>query len=296
MERTYPYPPGEGLAKWVSTDWLKEHLEDRNLMVLDAQPNIHDYIMGHIPGAVYMNEGLLRAAQRDQPAMFVPPLAIQPTLRRIGVEAGRPVVVYTGAGPYSKCKAGMGEGLDQAMVAYCLLRFGHDNVYLLDGGIEKWLEEGKPLTKVYPEAKESDFQAQVRLDFFIEYREFREIKDQDDVVLFDARPRQFYEGQAMWPKPGHIPGAVNLPWRSLMSEKNSRMLRGDQEIREIVSQFDLSKDKTIICSCGTGREATLEFLIFRYYLGYPKVRVYEGSFTEWTSHPENPTVTGPSPR
>jgi len=296
MKRTYPYPPGDGLAKWVSTDWLEAHLEDQNLTILDTQPNIHDYIMGHIPGAIYMNEGLLRVAERDQPAMFVPSQAIEPIFRRIGLKADVPVVIYTGTGPYSQCAAGMGEGLDQTMVAYSLIRYGHSNVLLLDGGIEKWLEEGKKLTKVYPVVRESDFDVKVRRDCFIEYEEFKAIKDRGDVLLFDARPRQFYEGHAMWPKPGHIPGAINLPWRSLMSETNSRLLNSEEEIRDIVSRFDLTRDKTIICSCGTGREATLEFLVFRYYLGYPKVRVYEGSFTEWTSHPENPTVTGPSPR
>lgn len=94
----------------------------------------------------------------------------------------------------------------------------------------------------------------------------------------------------------HIPGAVNLPWASLMDEGNKRLLKPDDEIQAILESKGVRPDKTIICSCGTGREATNEFLLFKWYLGYPKVKIYEGSFTEWSLYPDNPTVTGKSPR
>lgn len=121
------------------------------------------------------------------------------------------------------------------------------------------------------------------------------MKNKDDVMLLDARPPAMYEGQAVWIKPGHIPGAVNLPWANLMTEDNSRLLKPEDEIKEILKEKGISKDKTIICSCGTGREATNEFLLFKSFLGYPDVKIYEGSFTEWTSFPDNPTKTGPKP-
>ena len=116
------------------------------------------------------------------------------------------------------------------------------------------------------------------------------------MVVLDARPPATYQGQGPWPKPGHIPGAVNLPWKGLMSEGNTRQLRPLSEIRAAAEAVGATPDRTIVCSCGTGREATNEFLIFRYLLGYPRVRLFEGSFSEWISHPENPTVTGPDPR
>jgi thiosulfate/3-mercaptopyruvate sulfurtransferase len=78
--------------------------------------------------------------------------------------------------------------------------------------------------------------------------------------------------------------------------ENKRELKPDDELVRLIEAAGVTKDKTVITTCGTGREQTNEFLIFRYYLGYPKVRGYEGSFTEWISHPENPTVTGSSPR
>ena len=291
-EKAYPHPPGEGAVKWVSTDWLEKHLEDKNLTVLDVQPNVHDYIQEHIPGAIYLNEGLLREPLKGRPAYYVSPEAVQPIFRRVGLKNDVPVVVYTGTGPFK----GWGDGLEQTMMTYSLARFGHNKVYVLDGGTDKWKAEGRPLTKVFPKIQESDFTVDVRREYFAEYEKFEAMKDREDVILFDARPPHVYEGQGPWIKPGHIPGAINLPWTRFMNDKNKRLLKPDEEIQSIVKEHGVTRDKTIICSCGTGREATNEFILFKWYLGYPKVKIYEGSFTEWSSYPENPTVTGKNPR
>jgi thiosulfate/3-mercaptopyruvate sulfurtransferase len=291
MTKLYPYPPGEGRIRWISTDWLEEHL-DKNLMKVDVQPNVHDYILEHIAGAVYFNEGLLRVSLKGRPAVYGPDGVMQANFRRIGLVSDQPVVVYTGLGNFKK----WGDGLEQTMMAYTLVRFGHTAVYLLDGGLDKWKKEGKPVTRVFPPVRESTFTVRVQRDFYVEYEEFKSIKDRSDVILLDARPSPLYEGQGPWIKPGHIPGAVNLPWTSLMTADNTRLLNPDDEIQTILESKGITRDKTIICSCGTGREATNEFILFKWYLNYPKVKIYEGSFTEWTAYPENPTVTGKNPR
>ncbi len=286
--KTYPY--GEGVVKWVSTDWLEEHFDD--LMILDVQPNVHDYIQEHIPGAVYINEGLLRVPRNGLPAQYVPPDVVQSLMRRVGLEANVPVVVYTGVGPFK----GWGDGLEQTMMAYTLARFGHNAVYVLDGGIEKWKAEQRPLAQEYAEVEASDYIVRVRSDYFVEYDEFKEMKDRDDVILLDARPPGVYEGQGPWMKAGHIPGAVNVPWKSFMDDDNARLLKPDDEIQAVLDEHDITPDKTVICSCGTGREATNEFILFKWYLGFPQVKIFEGSFTQWCAYPDNPTVTGSSPR
>ena len=228
--------------------------------------------------------------------MYVPPESIQPVLSRAGLEPDKPVVVYSGAGRYSKCTAGLGDGLEQTMMAYSLVRFGHNKVYILDGGSEKWKDEGRELTKVFPKWAPSNFKLQQRREYFIEYEEFKRIKDGKDVILFDARPAEVYEQGGLWIKNGHIPGAFSLPWRSLMTKENSKLMKSDEELQQLISKFDITPDKTLLIYCGTGREATNEFLFFKFYKGYDKVRIYEGSFTEWSSYPENPTVTGKNPR
>ena len=294
--KTYPYPPGKSIVKWISTDWLADHINDVDLMILDVQPNVHDYIMGHLPNAIYLNEGLLRSARGQLPAMYIQPEALQPVLSQAGLDPSRPVVVYSAAGRYSKCTAGLGDGLEQTMMAYSLIRFGHKNVYILDGGLEKWKSEGRELTKVFPSWKPSNFEVRVQKEFFIEYEEFKKLKDREDVILFDARPFEFYKEGGLWIKNGHIPGANSLPWRSLMSKDNAKLLKSDEELQELLDKFDITPEKTLIVYCGTGREATNEFLFFKFYLGHERVRIYEGSFTEWTSYPENQTVTGEQPR
>ncbi|MGA9099251.1 MAG: sulfurtransferase [Methanotrichaceae archaeon] len=293
--KTDPYPQGESKVKWISTEWLSQHLND-NIIILDVQPNVHDYIMGHIAGAIYLNEGLLRSAWDRLPAMYVPPESIQPVLSRAGLEPDKPVVVYSGAGRYSKCTAGLGDGLEQTMMAYSLVRFGHNKVYILDGGLEKWKDEGRELTKVFPKWAPSNFKLQQRREYFIEYEEFKRIKDGKDVILFDARPAEVYEQGGLWIKNGHIPGAFSLPWRSLMTKENPKLMKSDEELQQLISKFDITPDKTLLIYCGTGREATNEFLFFKFYKGHDKIRIYEGSFTEWSSYPENPTVTGKNPR
>ncbi|MHB9155067.1 MAG: sulfurtransferase, partial [Endomicrobiales bacterium] len=190
---------------------------------------------------------------------------------------------------------GWGDGLEQAMVAYSLARFGHDSLYLLDGGIDKWKAEGRALTKYFPRVPPSDFTPEVRSGYFIGYDEFKQVKDSESVTLIDSRPAALYEGQGPWIKPGHIPGAINLPWTSLMDGRNRALLKTDEELQRILSAHEIGPDKNIIVYCGTGREATNEFLLFKWYLSYPSVRLYEGSFTEWCSYPENPTVTGKYP-
>jgi len=274
--REYPYP-SKSDVRWISPDWLDENMDD--VRIIDVQPNVHDYIMGHIPGAVYMNEGILRVARGRQPASFVPPESIESVFSSMGISRDVPVVVYSGPGVYSRCAAGVGYGL----------------AHILDGGIEGWMESGRKLTKEFPDVLESRFRAEIRCEHFVGMYELRSMMEGEDIILFDARPTPSYEGQAMWIKPGHIPGAHSLPWRNLMTEKNSRLLRSDVELRSMISGFDLD-NKKIIVYCGTGREATNEYLFFKYYLGHPDVRIYEGSFTEWSSYQENPTVTGPNPR
>lgn len=290
MSREYPY--GKGKVKWVSTTWLEGHLGDRGLMLLDVQPNVHDYIQEHISGAVYMNEGLLRVPLKGLPAQYVPPEAMQAIVRRVGLKADVPVVVCTGTGPFK----GWGDGLEQTMLAYTLARFGHDNVYVLDGGIDKWKAEGRPLSQEFPKVEASDFNVTVRESYFVTYEAFGKMKDEPDTVLLDARPSTVYEGQGPWIKAGHIPGAINVPWSSFMDPGNKRLLKPDDEIQAVLDKHGITPEHTVICSCGTGREATNEFILFKWYLGFPKVLIYEGSFTEWSSYPENPSVVGKEPR
>lgn len=286
----YPYSKGDGKVKWVSTEWLEDNL-DSELMIFDAQPDVHDYIKEHIHGAYYLNEWFLREMQGNDPARYIPKEAIQIIFRKLGIRKDMPTLVYTGKGVFSK----RGDGWGQTMAAYSMARFGHDNIYILDGGIDKWKKEERWLTKTFPFVEESEFEVELRKDYYVGYDEFKRIKDNDNTVVLDARPFKYYAGPSLWNKDGHIPGAKSLQAAALMQPKNRQLLKPVDEIKSLVEERGAASDKNIICYCGTGREATNLFLVFKWYLGYPGVRIYEGSITEWTQMDDNPTVTGPNP-
>jgi thiosulfate/3-mercaptopyruvate sulfurtransferase len=289
MKKEYPF--GRGNVKWVSTQWLQDNLNDPNLSILDAQPDIQDYLAEHIPGAVYLNEATLRAPKGGLPAQYIPAEAAKLLFRRIGLDNDSPVVVYSGQGGYT----GTNGGLAQSMLAYALARFGHNRIYVLDGGLDKWRREGRPLSQEFPRVGEGRFRPSVRNEYAIDMEQVKKLKDRGDVILLDTRSAKLYQGKGPSCRAGHIPGAVNLPWRTLMVDDNPTLLKCDDEIRKILKDHGVTSDKTIIVSCGIGRESTCVFLLLKWYFGYPDVRFYEGSFAEWADYPKNPTVTGPSP-
>jgi len=277
--------------QWVEPQWVRERLGSGQLAIIDVQPDVHDYILEHIPGSIYMNEKLWRCSDKGLPAQYVPAESIEPIIRRLGIDSTIPVVIYSGRGRFSKG----GDGLEQTMAAYSFARFGHSKVYIMDGGLAGWRQERFPITKEYPSVSSRDYICSIQEDFYIEYDEFVRIKDCDDVQVFDVRPESVYEGKAIWSKGGHIPGAVSMPWRDFMRHHNPYYIKMADEISELVQRRGADRNKTTIVYCGTGREATNAFIVFKWILGFSDVKLYEGSFTEWSSYPENPTVLGTSP-
>jgi thiosulfate/3-mercaptopyruvate sulfurtransferase len=167
---------------------------------------------------------------------------------------------------------------------------------LLDGGLANWRSGNHPVTGEPGITRPSATTIDIQVGFLIGYDECRKMKDEADVILLDTRPPAMYEGQGPWPKPGHIPGAVNLPANWLLDDHNPTLLKQEEEIRGILSSCGITPEKTVICSCGTGRSATAVFLILKYFLGYPDVLMYEAGFTGWLKDPDNPVITGKSPR
>ena len=296
MKNTDPKSPNQGVISWVSTEWLEAHMKDTGLIILDCRQNSHAYFTEHIPGAIHLNEALLRMHIGGIPVRWIPAEHAQVLFRTLGFEQDSPVVVYSESRPKNASATVAGDGLEAAFVAYSLVRFGCQRVMILDGGLEQWRVKGRPLAQDYGESSPSGFTVAVSIDIFIGYEECVRIKDSPDVVLLDTRPVTWYEGAGPWRKPGHIPGAVSLPATDLLDPDNPTLLKPEGEIRTILNELGITPEKTIICSCGTGRTAASVFLIIKWYLGYPDVVMYEGGFTEWVSHTENKTVTGKKPR
>jgi thiosulfate/3-mercaptopyruvate sulfurtransferase len=296
MNETDPKSPNRGVMSWVVPEWLEAHQGDAGLILVDCRQNSHAYFTEHIPGAIYLHEALLRMHIGGLPVRWIPAGVAQALFRTLGFEQDSPIVVYAEGKPAEAPAAASGDGMEAAFVAYSLVRFGCRRVMILDGGLGQWRAEQRPLAQDYGVCSPSAFTVEIPIDLFIGYEECIRIKDDPDVVLLDTRPASWYEDQGPWRRPGHIPGAVNLPARCLSDARNSTLLRPETEIRAILYELGITPEKTIICSCGTGRTAASVFLILKWYLGYPDVVMYEGGFTEWVSAPENPVAIGKMPR
>ena len=296
MKETDPERPARGAISWVSPEWLQAHLNDAGLIIVDCRQNSHAYFTGHIPGALYLHETLLRMHIGRMPVHWIPAELAQVLFRTLGFELDSPIIVYSESRPKNASAPAAGDGLEAAFVAYSLVRFGCQKVMILDGGLDQWRTEGRVVAQDFGKSSPSGFMVEVPVDLFIGYEECVRIKDCPDVVLLDTRPAAWYEEAGPWRRPGHIPGAINLPAARLMHAENATLLKPDAEIRTILTDLGITPDKTIICSCGTGRTATAVFLILKWYLGYPDVVMFEGGFTEWVSHTKNETVTGKLPR
>jgi thiosulfate/3-mercaptopyruvate sulfurtransferase len=282
--------PEQTVIKYVDIQWLKTNV-NLPFRILDFQPDVHDFIKEHIPGSIYMNEKHFRYFYKNQPAVYVSPTVIESIFSQVGLNNAMPVVIYSGIGRYSQ----QGDGLEQTMAAYTLARFGHREIYILNGGIDSWIEGGGELQKSYNSIEQNSFVSNINDNLFVNYQQFKELTNTTNTITIDVRPNSVYEGQSLWSKPGHIPGAINLPWRQLMSHTNARLLRPEHQIRELISSKGINESQKVLLYCGTGREATAAFIIFKYVLNYPQVKLFEGSFTEWCIYPDNETVTGPDP-
>ena len=191
---------------------------------------------------------------------------------------------------------GSGDGIEQAVIAYTLLRFGHEQVYILDGGIDKWKSEHRPLTRELPQVIAERYAPIIDASMLIELDELVKVKDNPSTVLLDARKPAFYTGEdGLWMRNGHIPGAINLHWSALMNPNNSAELKPIDEIRTVVEKTGATRDRLIVCYCGSGRAAALEYEIIKHLLGYKRVRLYERSFVEWSANPKLPVAKGLKP-
>lgn len=281
---------------WVSPEWLSDHLHNPGLVVLDVRPESHAYLLGHIPGAVWLHEAHLRSHVGTDPVRWMTADAAEHLFATLGIEQGRPVVVYCSSGTPGDPLTGAGDGLGQYFAAYTLAWYGCRKVYILNGGLDRWTAEKRPLVQEYGAAHISAFRASVQTGYLIGSDECARMKEMPGVVLLDARDPGWYAGQGPWMRPGHIPGAVNLPCQHLHRLDNPAELLPEDDLRKVLAFHDITPEKTVICSSGTGRTAAVVFLVLKWYLGYPDVVMYEGGFTRWASLPGYSFVTGKKPR
>jgi thiosulfate/3-mercaptopyruvate sulfurtransferase len=263
--------------KLVSTDWLAAHLDDPTVVVVESDEDVLLYDTGHIPGAVKIDwfTDLQDPVARD----YLDGEGLAGLLSDKGIARDQTVVFY-------------GDNFNwwAAYALWVFTLFGHPDVRLLDGGRAKWLAEGRPTTTEVPTRARTDYPAVERNDVAI-----RAFADQVRAhiraarPLVDVRSPEEYSGEKLhmpdYPQEGalrggHIPGAANVPWKRAANEDGSFKDRPALEAIYLDEQ-GLRPDDDVIAYCRIGERSSHTWFVLTYLLGFPTVRNYDGSWTEW---------------
>ena len=262
----------------VSTAWLAEHLDDPNLRIVESNEDVLLYDTGHLPGAVHIDwrEDLQDPLVRD----YISPAAFAVLASRNGIAPDTTVLFYGDKSNWWAC---------YALWAFRL--FGHTKVKILDGGRDKWIKEGRPLTKTKPKYPATNYPEPAKR-FDDEIRAFYEdalAQSLEDLPLIDVRSPGEYKGDVThmpeYPQEGvlrggHIPGAKSVPWKTAV--KDDATFKPVEELQKIYTEdCDLRTDDGIIAYCRIGERSSHTWFVLTYLLGYENVRNYDGSWTEW---------------
>jgi thiosulfate/3-mercaptopyruvate sulfurtransferase len=271
-------------VQFVQPAWVTEHSSDPNLRILDVRLNPLEYFAGHVPNAVHIADNTFRGPNGQLPVQYWQPDKLEETFRLAGVTDDSKVLVYSDGR----------DVLGATMVAYLLERTGHPDVAILDGGYAGYVAAQLPVAKEFPQYTPGTFTIRDDESVRVTLDQVRELIGQPGVTFIDPRPPELFSGERdLWIRNGHIPGAKNIPWPTFtVGEANFHQLKPLDEIRQILSDRGISPEDDIIVSCSTGREATLQYNVLKHLLNYPNVRVYEGSWTEYSSYPDLPVETG----
>ena len=260
----------------VSTDWVAEHLGDANVVVAEVDENPDLYEEGHIPGAVRLHwrDDLQDPIERD----LIELPEFEQLLGRLGISNDTTVVVYGDKNNWF------------AAYAYWYLKvYGHRDVRILDGGRQKWIDEGRDLTIDAPQAEPASYTAQERDESIRAYRDYvRETIDAGGKNLVDVRSPQEYAGELLAPpgyeqegasRGGHIPTAQSIPWAQAVQDDGT--FKPADALRELYGAKGIVPEKETIAYCRIGERSAHTWFVLRELLGYEHVRNYDGSWTEW---------------
>jgi thiosulfate/3-mercaptopyruvate sulfurtransferase len=260
----------------VSTDWVAQHLDDPQIRIVESDEDTLLYETGHIPGAVKVDwfTVLQDQVRRD----FLSREAFEQLNKDLGIGNDSTVVFYGDKSNWFACYA-----------LWIYQYFGHENVKIMNGGRAKWEKEGRAMTREVPQYPPAEYKASPRNDSIRAFRDdvFDQIKS--GAALVDVRSPQEYSGELLhmpnYPQEGatrggHIPGAVNIPWSKAVSDEDSTF-KSAQELRELYQDRGVSPDEEVIAYCRIGERSSLTWFVLKHLLGYPDVKNYDGSWTEW---------------
>ena len=276
----------------VDTRWVEDRIQDTTkvrIAEVDYDPK-SNYMLGHIPGSVLfdwkqdINDPVSRNVLSKQ--------ACEDLLQRVGISNDTTLILY---GDFNNWFA--------AFAFWVFKYYGYKDVRLMNGGRKKWLQEDRPLSKEIPsnypkgnfKASEPDNNIRVFLNQVKEALEDANKKVRG-IKLVDVRSPKEFTGEILAPpeyptehaqRGGHIPSAVNIPWAQAVND-NDGTFKSVDELRKLYESKDITPDKEVIAYCRIGERSSHTWFVLKYLLGYPNVKNYDGSWTEWGNMIANP--------
>lgn len=269
----------------VDTQWAEEHLKDPKVRIAEVDYDSKaNYELGHIPGAVLfdwkndINDPLTRNVLSKE--------SCQNLLQNAGINNDTTLLLY---GDFNNWFA--------AFAFWVLKYYGYKDVRLINGGRKKWLQEDRALTKDVPTYSKGNFAANEpdsNIRVFLD--EVKRAVSAPELKMVDVRSPKEFTGEILAPpeyptehaqRGGHIPGAVNIPWAQAVNDSDGTFKNTD-ELKQLYESKGITPDKEIIAYCRIGERSSHTWFVLKYLLGYPKVKNYDGSWTEWGNMIANP--------
>lgn len=274
----------------VSTAWLAEHLNAPDVRIIDASwflpgsdrdPRA-EYALVHIPGALFFDIDEIVDETSDLPHMLPSPVKFASRMRKLGIGDGARLVIYDSQGLFSAPR-----------VWWTFRAMGHEDVVVLDGGLPKWIAEGRPVEDGVPPPRERHFTTRYTNDLVRDQAQVRRALAGGKDQLVDARPAARFQGEAPEPRPGlrggHMPGALNVPSSSVIAPDGA--LKSAEQLKAVFEAAGVDLARPIITTCGSGITASLLALALA-RIGRDRTPVYDGSWADWGRPGDTEVVTG----
>lgn len=256
-------------------------LGQNNLLIVDLSRRAV-YEQAHVPGAVHLDFGLLQAGVQPAPGKLPDNAQLSQVLSSIGLTADKHVIAYDDEG-----------GGWAGRLIWTLDMIGHSQYSYLNGGIHAWLAEAAPTESGETTVEPSNYQvSELQSAPSVDKEHIMQRLGQDDFAIWDARSYdEFTGGRAFAQRAGHIPGAKHFEWTSAMDRERSLRVMDLEALQQHLDSLGLSKDKEIVTHCQTHHRSSYTYLLGK-ILGYPNIRAYPGSWSEWGNAEDTPIETG----